>query len=701
VTPHRVASRLLVALCALLLAGAATAGYADRVLFDGDRFAARTTTALQDPDVRTVIADRVTDQLVLRNRPDLLTARPLISGAVSGLVGGQTFATIVRAAARDAHRAVFDRDQDTLTLTLADAGAVVAAALRTFRPELADELEDERVVLVRERLGTVTGDLARFGERARLLGWLLLALAGAAAAGAVVLARDKRRSAAQLGLAVLAAGLLVVLATAFAKAIALAPVDGGEDRAAARAIWDAYLGDLTKLGLLLAACGAVVAAAASSLIPAVELDLRAAWARVTARAPVRWLALARGVVLVVLGGMAIADPLGVLRLAITLAGLAAVYSGLVSLLRLIHKPPEQAADRSRSRRRAALVTAVAVAALIVAGAAATFVATGGLSEPVADAAGRCNGHTELCDRPLDEVAVVATHNAMSVPLPGWFAALQERPIPGQLEDGVRGLLLDTHYGDLLPNGRVRTDFGGPAGLQRAIAQDGVGEADVQAALRLRERLGFRGEGERGIYLCHAFCELGFTAFAEVLGQLRDFLATHPGEVVVVINQDAVTPPDVVAAADDAGLAPFMATPPAAGARWPTLGEMVASGRRLVMLAENDAGAAPWYQLVYERLVQETPFMFGSTADLTEPGRLPASCRDNRGVASAPLFLLNHWVNTDPRPLPRNAATVNAYGPLLRRARECQRIRGRTPNLLAVDFYRRGDAFRVADTLNGM
>ena len=69
---HRVASGLLVALTALLLAGAAVTGYLDRVLFDGDRFAARTTTALRDPDVRTVIADRVTDQLVLRNRPDLL-----------------------------------------------------------------------------------------------------------------------------------------------------------------------------------------------------------------------------------------------------------------------------------------------------------------------------------------------------------------------------------------------------------------------------------------------------------------------------------------------------------------------------------------------------------------------------------------------------------------------------------------------------
>ena len=86
VSNHRVASGLLIALCALLLAVAAVTGYADRVLFDADRFAARTATALQDPDVRTVVAERVTDQLVLRNRPDLLTARPLIAGAVGGLV---------------------------------------------------------------------------------------------------------------------------------------------------------------------------------------------------------------------------------------------------------------------------------------------------------------------------------------------------------------------------------------------------------------------------------------------------------------------------------------------------------------------------------------------------------------------------------------------------------------------------------------
>ena len=45
--------------------------------------------------------------------------------------------------------------------------------------------------------------------------------------------------------------------------------------------------------------------------------------------------------------------------------------------------------------------------------------------------------------------------------------------------------------------------------------------------------------------------------------------------------------------------------------------------------------------------------------------------------------------------------MNAYEPLLRRARECRRLRGQLPNLLAVNFYREGDVFRVVDTLNGL
>jgi hypothetical protein len=291
----------------------------------------------------------------------------------------------------------------------------------------------------------------------------------------------------------------------------------------------------------------------------------------------------------------------------------------------------------------------------------------------------------------------ATHNSMSAPLPGWFSAEQERPIGGQLEDGIRGLLLDTHYGDRLASGRVRTYFGSEEDRRRAATQDAVGPEAVASALRLRDRLGFRGSGRRGMYLCHSFCELGSTPLADGLDDIHRFLASHPAEVVVVINQDYVTPEDFVGAISDAGLEQYAFTPPA-GRHWPTLRQMIDRGTRLVLLAEDHAGAAPWYQPAYERLVQETPFHFGSAAELIAAG---TTCPANRGPADAPLFLLNHWVTTAPVIRPSDAAKVNAYAPLLARAQACMRIRDHLPNLLAVNFYKEGDVFRVADRLNGV
>ena len=89
------------------------------------------------------------------------------------------------------------------------------------------------------------------------------------------------------------------------------------------------------------------------------------------------------------------------------------------------------------------------------------------------------------------------------------------------------------------------------------------------------------------------------------------------------------------------------------------------------------------------------------AQLTDPSGLTATCKPHRGPEGAPLFLLNHWITTDPLPLPSHAEKVNAYKPFLRRARECERIRDHVPNLLAVNFYRRGDLFRVVDAINDL
>ena len=688
----RGAATALVVLASVLLAAATVTGYARLAFFNPEQFADRASASLAQPAVRDEIAERVTDEVVLRNDADLIAARPLIASAVSGIVGGGAFRGLFRRAVLDAHRAVFNGDRDTLTLTLADVGTVVAAALEKLDPQLANDIDAQRrVVLLRRGLGSLTGDVVRTGDRLRVLAWVLAVLTLAAGGGALALSRDRRRTAAQLGAGVAAAGLVIVIA--FTVGRALLP-DG-----AARGVWDAFLGDLRAFGWVLAGVGRGGGGGRPLADRAgrhggrgarglADRDDRAADRRAAAGPGRR----ARGG-----GGPADRTAArGAPGRGHACSASTCSTRGWRSCCAWSTGPRPERRPRSAARpRRARRLAVPALAALLIAGAVAAFGAGGGTEAP-AQPVTACNGSAALCGRTLDQVALPSTHNSMSAPLPGWFSAEQERSIGGQLDDGIRGLLLDTHYGDRLESGRVRTYFGSREQLDAAAKQDSVSPEAVASALRLRERAGFRGEGTRGMYLCHSFCELGATPLADGLEDIHRFLATHPGEVVVMVNQDYVTPADFVGAIEDAGLAPYAAT---LGAKpWPTLREMVDSGKRLVMMAENRAGAAPWYQLAYERLTQETPFHFDSAAALIAAG---STCPPNRGPDDAPLFLLNHWVTTAPVQRPSDAAKVNAYAPLLARAEACRRIRDRLPNLLAVNFYKEGDVFRVADTLNGI
>ena len=694
---------MLVVLASVLLVAATLVAYVHRTLLDSEQFANRATATLRDPSVRTLAGERITDRLVLANEEDLLAARPLISAAIGGIVGSPPFRSLVRSGARDVHRAVFSHDENTVTLTLADIGLLVSEALEKVRPSLAASLRHSRpVTLVQKRVGTVTGGLARAADRVRFLAWLLPLLALAAVGGALLLSGDRRRTVSQLAIGLVAGGVAIVIAYTVARALVLGGLSAPDERAAAAAVWDSFLSDLRTWGWVMAGTGAVIAAALASVIRPVELEapLRRGWRVLVTEPEARWLRVVRAVALIASGVLVIAQPSTVLQIAVTLVGVYLVFKGLETLLRLIYQPPVEDAPVRRLRipriRRAAVpVLATLLVALAVAG-----VIVGGAADEPAAAISACEGHAELCDRSLDEVVLAATHNSMSVPLAGWFSALQDHSITGQLDAGVRGLLIDTHYADRLANGRVRTAFDSAAEFEAAVKQDSLSPQSLRAATRLRERLGFRGKGTRGMYLCHTFCELGSTPLASALGDIHTFLVAHPTEIVVIVNQDYVTPADFVKAVRDAGLAPY-AFKDLDKPTWPTLREMIADNQRLVVLAENKAGAAPWYQLAYDHLLQETPFAFGRASELTAPANLAASCRPNRGPADAPLFLLNHWVTTDPVPRPSDADKVNAYGPLLRRARECERIRGRLPNLLAVNFDQSGDVFGVVDTLNGV
>jgi hypothetical protein len=338
-------------------------------------------------------------------------------------------------------------------------------------------------------------------------------------------------------------------------------------------------------------------------------------------------------------------------------------------------------NQSQARTWAGLIALIAAAAVL-----AVFLLKDEDGGPRAITS--CNGHGELCDRPLDRVAFAATHNSMSArSSPGWRFAQQEEGIPSQLAAGIRGLLVDAYYG--YPGRHIFTEVNPDSPIRKRAVAD-LGPDAVAAADRIRAGISRPKGSERRIYLCHGFCELGATDLDQTFKRIDSFLDENRNEVLVLVIEDYVEPRDLVEEFKRSGLEEHVYKGPA-DPPWPTLREMIADDERVLVMAENKRDGADWYHPAFE-LMQETPYTFKRPSQM--------SCGPNRGQHANSLFLVNHWIDTSPSPRASIAKVVNAYGFLLRRARTCERER-QFPNLLAVDFYQQGDLQRVVDRLNGV
>ena len=332
--------------------------------------------------------------------------------------------------------------------------------------------------------------------------------------------------------------------------------------------------------------------------------------------------------------------------AAVLAGASLLYVGVRRLLRLalvldfrrlggrarISRPP--LSSRSRTARVATVAAALAV---LTAAVAHLTHGEPALAHPITG----CNGYAQLCDRQLSDVVFPATHNSMaSATDSGWLFPSQDRGIADQLKAGVRGLLIDTHYGVRSSRG-VATELTAQT-RKLATAVDAVGPGFIASVNRLRAAIGFNHTGRRTVYLCHAFCEVGATAAVQALRQIRDFLIARPNQVVILSVEDDVAPNATEAAFRESGLLDLVYRGPSGP--WPTLRQLIEQDRRVVVFAENRTGGIPWYRPQFQ-LMQETPYHFTSTKQLAQP----SSCRANRGGSGKALFLLNNWVDTSPGP----------------------------------------------------
>lgn len=677
---------MLFAILALVLS------YAGRAALAAQPFADRAVATLKSPAVQADVADHLTDAAVRQGGGDLVSVRPLVRAVTGAIVGSGAFAAVFRRAALEVHASLVSGHGGSVLVTVADAGVLIQGALERLAPDAARRLGSERLAT----LGSLhPGDgvlsVVRFARRIYKLAWVLAAASILIGVLAFWLSGDRRRIAQLLGIGLVVGGLTIAALYAFGGDVAARVAATGR-AGAVTAVWRAFWHGLLVQALLLAGAGAVVTAvaAASDRAPGSDSPDRP---QLTTRAR-----LGRSLLAIAAGVVILLEPGAAVTIVVSAAGLFLLYIGVRGVVDVGAASP---IVRGPGKRRATLVVARVAAPAIAIGAVAVataIIVTGGGDEAAAVTPGTCDGYAALCDRPLDDVAFAATHNSMaSVTIPSWLFGQQDGTIQEQLDYGIRGLLIDTYYGFPVKGG-VRTDLSSLP--KRDVAVQEIGEPAVKAAERIRSRLGDQNLGPRQIYLCHGFCEIGSVPLSEALSDLRTFLVSNPGEVVIVINQDeGVTPADIERAFDQAGLLDLVYRGPFGP--FPTLREMIDSGQRLVVMAENDAGDIPWYPLAYGDALQETPFTFRSAAALTEPSNVAGSCRPNRGPASAPLFLVNNWVDTTPVPRLSMATLVNARAALLKRTETCQRIRHRLPNLVAVDFYKQGDVLGVVRTLNGI
>ena len=258
--------------------------------------------------------------------------------------------------------------------------------------------------------------------------------------------------------------------------------------------------------------------------------------------------------------------------------------------------------------------------------------------------GQCNGDPNLCNLRYDQVCYATTHNAFNYQGDFLFPN-QSFPVAQQLQDGVRGFMLDVYW------------------------------LNNQAT----------------VYHGNNF--LGNQPLLGILVDIKTFLDQNPTEIVTIIFECNITAAQMADVFTQANLLSDVHAQPL-GQAWPTLGTMVSNNQRLVVLTdENDGQAYPWYHYMWDYAV-ETHYTAHSRGDF--------SCNYNRGNAANSLFILNHFItnSTFGYGMIDSALAINDSSYLHPRALDCWSTTGKLPNFLTVDFHEQGDLIMVKDLLNG-
>jgi hypothetical protein len=671
-------------------------GVARRNFFRAESFADRASESLSDPRVAAFVADRITN-VVIQQSPDLIGARPIILATAQGLITSAPFRALVRVGARKVHEALFSKEGQSIVLSIPDLEVLMRSALGKASPEIAAKIPGQLETALgslsqNQGLRSVT-DIWRLGIRMRRWAlFLFLVLGPGLLTLSLWIAPDRQRALLRTGIALFIGAVVMAVGLPVGRLLFATTVHDPLLRGALQGLWRTYLGPLFGWSLFYGGLGVLFAAAGSSLMGTLVLtDIRNAVLRVCLSPPRlrRWRTI-WGISLVIVGVATVLYPQEILMAAVILTGVVFAFIGVRTLFQLVlETAPAMPVFAKAESRGMGWLRPVLIALLVVVIGGVWVLLRNPERAPATSEIVAINGYPELCDRRVDQVCFAGAHNAMSnADIPDWMFPHHEHGIPKMLEDGIRSLAIDVHYG-FAGGARIKTDLDTEQSSREKI-ETAIGKEGVDAALRIRERLVGVDEGHHKMYFCHGYCELGAYEVVPTLREIHEFMVQHPDEVLLIIVEDYVSPEDLAGAFKESGLEDMVYT--GTMAPWPTLRELVTMGQRVIVFIESGKPGVPWLRPTLGN-IQETPYSFHSPEEF--------SCRPNRGGTEGSLFLINHWIETTPRPLPSNAAIVNSYDFLLKRVQQCAKERKHLPNIISVDFYRTGDLLRVVDTMNGV
>jgi hypothetical protein len=189
------------------------------------------------------------------------------------------------------------------------------------------------------------------------------------------------------------------------------------------------------------------------------------------------------------------------------------------------------------------------------------------------------------------------------------------------------------------------------------------------------------------------CSYGYQEGVHLLTELHQKMNETPRDIVTLLIEVYVPYENIEYIFEQSGLIDLVYVHEL-GSPWPTLSEMIESGKRLVVFIESaDDPLYPWLH------------DFGThswTTNYAEKSSSEMKCDFYRGESSAEVWHMNNWLS-DASGLSTwiGAAEVNEYNFLLQRSIDCWEMHGSRPTFVAVDWWSDGQAVNVTKTLNAM